>query len=248
MRFMRIGIIAVVVVTAALAGGVMMGTADAGKTATYYACADATTGALRRVPAEEPCADGEERLVWSDGQPEPTLAPGATSCDTSFSGKIFGRDVDDNGGYDAVPVNKPGCESAWTGMTNVTFTITISINREGGSPSWIQNQMPLFNSYFTSGMKCDPAEIAQCGEIPSLNATQLTTTYGDCENGYDPCTMTVSYDAMATLKEGTNVYLWIATNRPNQPGDDGSWSTWDPTILGSALKVSGSMTLQQVRP
>jgi hypothetical protein len=53
---------------------------------------------------------------------------------------------------------------------------------------------------------------------------------------------------MATLKEGTNVYLWIATNRPNQPGDDGSWSTWDQTILGSALKVSGSMTLQQVRP
>jgi hypothetical protein len=53
---------------------------------------------------------------------------------------------------------------------------------------------------------------------------------------------------MATLKEGTNVYLWIATNRPNQPGDDGSWSTFDPTILGSALKVSGSMTLQQMRP
>jgi hypothetical protein len=53
---------------------------------------------------------------------------------------------------------------------------------------------------------------------------------------------------MATLKEGTNVYLWVATNRPNQPGDDGSWSTFDPTILGSTLKVSGSMTLQQVRP
>jgi len=75
MRLMRIGIIAVVVVTAALAGGVMMGTADAGKTATYYACADGATGALRRVPPEEPCADGEERLVWSDGQPEPTPPP-----------------------------------------------------------------------------------------------------------------------------------------------------------------------------
>jgi hypothetical protein len=54
-------------------------------------------------------------------------------------------------------------------------------------------------------------------------------------------------NAVATLKEGTSVYLWIATNRPNQPGDDGSWSTWDPTILGSTLKVSGSMTIQQVR-
>jgi hypothetical protein len=76
----------------------------------------------------------------------------------------------------------------------------------------------------------------------------LAKVIPDCEDGYDPCTMTVSYDAMATLKEGTNVYLWIATNRPNQPGDDGSWSTWDSTILGSTLKVSGSMNLQQVRP
>ena len=248
MRFMRIGIIVVAVVTAALAGAVMMGTADAGKTATYYACADSATGALRRVPPEEPCADGEERLVWSDGQSEPTPPPGAKACDIDFSGNIFSRDIDDNGGYDAVPVNKTGCEPSWTGITNVTFTITISMNRAGGSPGWIESQMPLFNSYFTSGIECDPAEIAQCGEISSLNATQLTTTYGDCENGYDPCTMTVSYDAMATLKEGTNVYLWIATNRPNQPGDDGSWSTWDPTILGSTLKVSGSMNLQQVRP
>jgi hypothetical protein len=248
MKFVRIVVIVTAVLTAALAGAVMMGTADAGKTATYYACADATTGALRRVAAEEPCVEGEERLVWSDGQPEPTPTPGATTCDISFSGRIFGSDIDDNGGYDAVPVNTQGCMLSWTGVTDVNFTVSISLNRKGGSPNWIEKQMPLFNSYFTSGIKCNPAELAQCGDIASLNQTQLTATYGDCDSGYDPCTMTVTYDGMATLKQGTDVYLWIATNRPNQPGDDGSWSTWDPTILGSALKVSGTMNLLQIRP
>ena len=249
MKFVRMVIIATAVLTAGLAGAVMMGTADAGKTATYYACADATTGALRRVPAEERCADGEERLVWSDGQPEPTPAPGAISCDVGFSGSIFVKNIADYSGFDMVPVNRAGCAPTWTSMTNVTFKITITLNRKGGNPGWIEKGMPLFNSWFTSGTKCKGPEWG-CPEVQGLNdgAVQMNTTYGDCKGGYDPCTVTVSYDAMATLKEGTNVYLWIATNRPNQPGDDGSWSTWDPTILGSALKVSGSMTLQQVRP
>ena len=249
MRLMRIGIIAIAVITAALAGAVMMGTADAGKTATYYACADATTGALRRVPAEERCAEGEERLVWSDGQPEPTPAPGALTCDVGFSGSIFVKNIVDYAGFDAVPVNQEGCAPTWTGMTNVTFKITITLNRKGGSPGWIEKQMPLFNSLFTSNTNCHGPEWG-CPEIQGLNdgAVQMNTTYGDCKGGYDPCTVTVSYDAMATLKEGTNVYLWVATNRPNQPGDDGSWTTWDPTILGSTLKVSGQMNLQQVKP
>lgn len=249
MKSIRIVIIATAVITAGLAGAVMMGTADAGKTATYYACADANTGALRRVPAEERCADGEERLVWSDGQPEPTPAPGAISCDISFSGSIFVKNIVDYAGFDVVPVNDAGCAPTWTGMTNVTFKITITLNRKGGSPAWIEKQMPLFNSQFTSSTKCHGPEWG-CPEIQGLNdgAVQTNTTYGDCQSGYDPCTVAVTYDAMATLKEGTNVYLWVATNRPNQPGPDGSWSTWDPTILGSALTVSGSMTLQQVRP
>jgi hypothetical protein len=249
MKAIRIAIIATAVLAAALAGAVMMGTADAGKVATYYACSDATTGALRRVPAEERCAEGEERLVWSDGQPEPTPGPGATSCDISFSGAIFVKNIVNYAGFDAVPVNDAGCAPTWTGMTNVTFKITITLNRKGGSPGWIEKAMPLFNSSFTSGTKCNGPEWG-CPEIQGLNdgAVQMNTTYGDCKSGYDPCTMTVSYDAMATLKEGTNVYLWIATNRPKQPGDDGSWSTWDPTILGSTLKVTGQMSLQQVKP
>ena len=248
MRFMRIGIIAVAVVTAALAGAVMMGTADAGKTATYYACADATTGALRRVPAEERCADGEERLVWSDGQPEPTPAPASITCKVAFSGKIFVKNIVDYVGSDSVPVNDAGCTPTWTGNTNVVFNITITLDRKGDGPGWIQKQMPLFNTSFSSGTNCQGPEWG-CPEIRSLNETvQVNTTYGDCTGSYEPCVTKGAYDEIALLRQGTDVYLWVSVNRNYEPGDDGSWSTWDPTILGSALKVSGSMTLQQVKP
>jgi len=57
----------------------------------------------------------------------------------------------------------------------VTFTITIAINREGGTPSWIENQMSLFNSHFTLGIGCGPAELAQCGEIPGPIVIKTST-------------------------------------------------------------------------
>ena len=63
MKSLRLLLIVPIASASLLAGSVLTGNTNAGKTATYYACADSDTGTLRLVQPEEPCAEGEERLV-----------------------------------------------------------------------------------------------------------------------------------------------------------------------------------------
>jgi uncharacterized protein YjbI with pentapeptide repeats len=81
MKNLRLLLIVPIAIASLLAGSVLTGNTNAGKTATYYACADSDTGTLRLVQPEEPCAEGEERLVWSDGQPQSTPVPIKTTSE-----------------------------------------------------------------------------------------------------------------------------------------------------------------------
>lgn len=81
MKNLRLLLIVPIAITSLLVGSVLTGNINAGRTATYYACADAASGALRRVQPEVPCAEGEERLVWSDGQPQTTPVPMKTTSE-----------------------------------------------------------------------------------------------------------------------------------------------------------------------
>jgi len=87
LKHLRLLLIVPIAIASLLAGSVLTGNTNAGKTATYYACADSDTGTLRRVQPEEPCAEGEERLVWSDGLPQSTPVPMKTTseCEASIS-------------------------------------------------------------------------------------------------------------------------------------------------------------------
>ena len=87
MKSLRLLLIVPIAIASLLAGSVLTGNTNAGKTATYYACADSDTGTLRLVQPEEPCAEGEERLVWSDGQPQSTPVPLKTTseCEASIN-------------------------------------------------------------------------------------------------------------------------------------------------------------------
>ena len=85
LKHLRLLLIVPIAITSLLAGSVLTGNINAGKTATYYACADSATGTLRRVQPEEPCAEGEERLVWSDGQPQSTPVPMKTTSECEAS-------------------------------------------------------------------------------------------------------------------------------------------------------------------
>jgi hypothetical protein len=127
-RFLLVGFIAI---AAALAGTVMLGNTTAGTKATYYACADAATGALRRVAPEATCLEGEERLVWSDGQQEPTPAPQSTVCKLNASGSW--QEFNEQGAHNMFAVPGVECAPKWTGVTTfeIEYVLTSS-NFTGG--------------------------------------------------------------------------------------------------------------------
>ena len=124
MKTFRVLIVGVIATVAALAGTVMLGDTTAGTKATYYACADATTGALRRVQPEETCLEGEERLVWSDGQQEPTPAPPSTICRMNASGSW--QEFQEQGAHNMFSVPGVECSPKWMGLTifEIEYTLT----------------------------------------------------------------------------------------------------------------------------
>jgi hypothetical protein len=241
MRFMRTGIIVVAVLTAALAGAVMMGTADAGKTATYYACADATSGALRRVPAEERCADGEERLVWSDGQQEPTPPPGGATCAIEVNETIFPKLTDVP--FSEIAATKP-CTAKWDGPTRITVKMTLKIIRaHDPKPDWITDDFNVAMLYLVNMPEC-----ASCHE--PFNAGIVQPTYSECDSTGLLCTVEISFSGVTTLTAGIPIQLWLeerleGTKFQNNQGDV---LVNDESIIGATIKATGSLQAQQIKP
>jgi len=241
MRFMRIGIIAIVVVTAALAGGVMMGTADAGKTATYYACADGTTGALRRVPPEEPCADGEERLVWSDGQPEPTPPPGGTKCAIQVNQIVFPELTDVP--FSEISATKP-CTAKWDGPTRITVKMTLEVIRTADPrPDWITNDFNVAMVYLVNAPDC-----ATCHE--QFNAGVVQPTYAACALNNLVCRVELNFSGVTSLTSGVPIQLWLEARLEGTKfqSNQGDVVVYDESVIGATVKATGVLQAEQIKP
>ena len=253
MKITRVLLVGVVAVAAALAGAVMLGSTTAGVKSTYYACADATTGALRRVPAEERCEEGEERLVWSDGQSEPTPALKDISCEISFSGKLFVKNIKSYSGFDSALVLPDGCATTWSGMTNVKLKATVTFERSvAGKFKWIESQIGFGSLQFTTDKNCHGPEWG-CTPAPgTLNdgaaGAQLNILYGSCTNGVtNPCEVNIRFAGTEYLKDGEPLFVWVVIARIYSPGQDNTYSEWDKSQDGGQVTVTGVLTFDELK-
>lgn len=238
MRYVQIIIIAVVIMTAGLAGAVMMGTADAGKTATYFACADATTGVLRRVPAEERCADGEERLVWSDGQQEPTPPPSIIKCLIEVNETIFPNLTDVP--FAEIAATKP-CTLNWDGPTRITIKMTIEIIRiHDPRPDWITNEFNPITIHLINMPDC-----SYCHQ--QFNESISQPTYSKCDPTMLTCSVDLNFNGVTTLTASTPIQLWLGARLEITKSKD-ELLVYDESIFGATLKVTGSLQAQQIKP
>jgi hypothetical protein len=201
MKITRVLLVGVVAVAAALAGAVMLGSTTAGVKSTYYACADATTGALRRVPAEERCAEGEERLVWSDGQSEPTPAPPTTACVLEASGTW--QEYKESGDLHSLfAVPGDDCQPKWVGVTTfeIEYTLTVT-NFQIGTTA---------QGYGVANNRngCDAStNFGDCAGLGSNAETPIWTTK-DCE-GQDPCVISYKAQGLWVRSPGQQIFLLL---------------------------------------
>ena len=251
MKVLRVGAIAVAVLVAALAGSVMLGGANAGVPATYYACADTETSVLRRVDPEGRCAEGEERLVWSDGQPTPEPAAKQRSCSISFQGDLFEKNIADYSGFDAALLESSGCAPGWSGMTRVEITATITYERNSAdSFAWIEPQIDFGGISLSTTKNCSGPEwgcIPAPGRLSDGAAgAQLSKRYGDCKSGREnPCTVKVAFSATEFLESGQPLYAWINIARIVTP--ESGYQSWDRSQDGSRVVVTGEIVLTEAR-
>ena len=240
MKSLRAILVLVVVVVAALAGAVMSGTADAGKPATYYACADAATGVLRRVDPEVRCAEGEERLVWSDGEPEPTPRK-STSCTVAVSTVPFSKMTDVP--FQEIAATAP-CETRWDGAARVTIRMSVALARIADPrPDWLTDEYVVAMVYLVNAPDC-----AGCHE--SFNAGVEQPTYAKCKDSGPVCTLEFSYTGVTTVTSGTPIRLFLEARLESTKYQDaqGDVVVYDDSIVGATLSATGTMPIEQVAP
>lgn len=180
--------VAIIAVAAALSGAVFFGNTTAGVKATYYACADADTGALRRVPAEEGCLEGEERLVWSDGQPEPTPAPPSKVCAFEASGTW--QEGRQEGFHNMFAIPGLACKPGWLGATvlETDYVLTVepfpSLIRIGEKD---EGRGQVGQGYGVSDSRSGCAgDFEDCA---GLESTETPAFYIEDCSGLDTCTI-----------------------------------------------------------
>jgi len=220
-KVLRVGAIAVAVLVAALAGSVMLGGANAGVPATYYACADTETGVLRRVDPEVRCAEGEERLVWSDGQPEPTPPPPSHSCSFSDTLEWGGTYADGKLPINILVASGKGCTPDWVGLTRVHLEYTLKMSNVGGAGAGGQGW-----STASDARECTAARgYNNCPPLPGA----ATPTWSSADCGGDSCTISREIEATWTRSSGERLHVLI--ERLNFDGELLPWTITGKIVL-----------------
>ena len=217
--------VAIIAIAAALSGAVFFGNATAGVKATYYACADADTGALRRVPAEESCLEGEERLVWSDGQPEPTPAPPSKVCAFEASGTW--QEGRQKGSYNFFAIPQLECEPGWLGATVFETDYVLTVNT---FPSLIRiGEKDEGKGEIVQGYGVSDSRAGCTGAFPDCAGLESTETpvfhVEDC-SGLDPCTLSFKGAGFWVRgRESQKLFLLLSNEF------EGSWSISGKIVL-----------------
>ena len=225
MKLFRSIFVAIVAVAAALSGAVFFGNATAGVKATYYACADADNGALRRVSAEESCLDGEERLVWSDGQPEPTPAPPSKVCSFEVSGTW--QEGMQKGSYNFFAIPQLECEPGWLGPTvlETDYVLTVEpfpdLIRIGEKD---EGKGEIAQGYGVSDSRSGCAdEFLDCA---GLESTETPVFHVEDCSGLDPCTLSFTGAGFWVRgRESQKLFLLLSNEF------EGSWSISGKIVL-----------------